>query len=80
MHDAHARLVKCFSGVFPNLLATEIPNSSMTSTEGWDSLAMVTLVVVIEEEFEVQFEPAELEFMVSFDSVWNQLMKHKSYS
>ena len=80
MDDTHARLAKCFSAVFPNLSAAEIPTTSMTSVEEWDSVAMVTLVVVIEEEFEVQFEPGDLEGMVSFDSVWNQLLKYKGYA
>jgi acyl carrier protein len=80
MDDAHARLVKCFSNVFPRLSATEIPNSRMTSVEGWDSVAMVTLLAVIEEEFEIQFDPADLETMVSFDSVWTHVSKRNGYS
>jgi acyl carrier protein len=80
MDDAHARLVMCFSNVFPSLPTAEIPTTSMISVEEWDSVATVTLLVVIEEEFEVQFEPGDLEVMVSFDSVWNQLRKYKGYA
>jgi acyl carrier protein len=80
MDDAHARLVKCFSSVFPSLPAAEIPNSGVASVDGWDSIAMVTLLAVIEEEFHVQFDPSDLEAMLSFESVWNRLEKHNGQS
>ena len=68
MNDTQERLIRCFSTVFPGLSRNEILQASSASTPGWDSLAMVTLLAVIEEEFGVQFPPHELEALVSFDS------------
>jgi acyl carrier protein len=80
MDDTHARLVKCFAIVFPDLSPTDIPNASVTSVAGWDSIAMVTLLAVIEEEFEVQIDPADFEAIVSFDSAQNYLRKNTVHS
>lgn len=80
MDETQARLVKCFAIVFPDLSPTEIPNASATSVAGWDSVAMVTLLAVIEEEFEVQVDPADFEAIVSFDSAQNHLRKYKVHS
>jgi acyl carrier protein len=80
MDNPQARLVKCFATIFPSLSPIEIPNANVTSLQEWDSLAMVTLLAVIEEEFEVRFDPADLESMDSFDSVQNYLRNYKGYS
>jgi hypothetical protein len=34
---------------------------------------MLTLLVVIEDEFAMQFPPSEIESLVSFDAFWNYL-------
>ena len=70
MNGAQERLVKCFSTVFPNLSPDEILHASSDSVPSWDSLAMVTLLAVIEEEFAMQFPPSALENLVSFDAFW----------
>lgn len=69
MSDIRQRLINCFQAVFPDLSAEEIPRASTASVAAWDSLASVTLVAVVEEEFGVAVAPEEYESMVSFELV-----------
>lgn len=67
MPNQDERLQECFSNVFPNLSSEEILRASSASVATWDSLATVTLVSLIEEEFGVTISPDEYEYIVSFD-------------
>ena len=73
MNDAEARLIRCFSAVFPQLSKQEISLASMETLAGWDSSAAFTLGAVIEEEFNTQFEPTVLQCFVSFRSILDHL-------
>jgi acyl carrier protein len=75
MNEVRERLVRCFSATFPQLTAEEVPLAAPTTVEGWDSLASITLVAVLEEEFEIQIEPEDIEHLVSFDSSLDYLSK-----
>ena len=46
---------------------------SQKTCEKWDSLAHLNLIVELESEFDVSFEPEEIGTMTSFDSVLYQL-------
>lgn len=67
MPSIQERLADCFKTVFPDLSPEEIPRASSASVATWDSLATVTLVAVIEEEFGITIVPEEYEYMASFD-------------
>lgn len=56
MDEIHNRLVKCFESVFPLLPVDEIRRSSQVTTAAWDSVATITLVNVIEDEFGFQVD------------------------
>jgi acyl carrier protein len=73
MDDVEARLIRCFSAVFPQLSNQEIGLASMETLEAWDSIAAITLVIVVEEEFKIQFEPSVLGHFVSFRSILDYL-------
>ena len=73
MSDVQTRLTKCFAAVFPHVTPSEIPTATVTSIEGWDSLATVTLMTVVEEEFGTTIEPEELEHLRSFDDYLQRL-------
>jgi len=72
-----ARLTRCFATVFPDVPESQIAGASLTSVKGWDSVATITLLTVIEEEFGVQFEPEHLEQLVSFQAVLEFLRGRK---
>ncbi len=67
MSDVREHLIDCFAAVFPDLAAGEIPHASVASVGSWDSLATVTLMGVLEEEFGVQVSPDDLPQLASFD-------------
>ena len=66
MPNLEERLASCFAVAFPDLGAEEIRRASNTSVATWDSLATVTLVSLIEEEFKVSLPPEDFEYLVSF--------------
>lgn len=69
MSDIETRLQTCFSAVFPALPAAAIPGATQDSVSEWDSVATVTLLTVIEEEFGVTLNFEELEKLTSFQAV-----------
>lgn len=75
MPELQTRLVGCFATVFPTLDESEIQRASHTSVANWDSLATVTLVSVVEEEFGLSIPPEDFEYMISFDLVLDCLQR-----
>ena len=73
MKELSGRLIKCFSAVFPQLAEKEILIATPSGVAGWDSLASITLVSVIEEEFAIQIDPEDIEHLVSFELVLSYL-------
>lgn len=71
--ETEHRLARCFSLVFPNLAADEIRTASIETIEEWDSLASVTLVAVLQEEFGVEIDLGDLPELISFDAVLRYL-------
>lgn len=45
------RLLECFRAVFPDASEEQLAASSTENTPAWDSVAHITLITVIEEEF-----------------------------
>ena len=80
MNDTQTRLAKCFAAVFPELSDREIVTASPASVGSWDSLASVTLVSVLEEEFNVEIAPEDVEQLVSFQLVLDYLKHDKRIS
>jgi acyl carrier protein len=56
MDDTEDRLARCFSVIFPDLDEKQIRRASKSSLGGWDSVATVTLINVVEEEFGIQID------------------------
>jgi acyl carrier protein len=69
MDDIQKRLVRCFENVFPSVPAEEIPISSVQNNSAWDSVAAITLVNVIEDEFGFQMDFDRLAELNSFDRI-----------
>jgi acyl carrier protein len=73
MNDMKSRLVKCFQVVFPDLPAGQIAAATQDSVKTWDSVATVTLVNVIEEEFNIQLDLEQLDQFNSFEQFHSQV-------
>ena len=75
--DLEARLETCFLTVFPDLESANVRQATVDSVEKWDSVATLTLVNVIEEEFriEIGFDD-DLGLFVSFEGIARYLSAH----
>jgi len=64
--DTRERLATCFTAVFPSLSPNAIETAEPGVIEDWDSVATVTLMSVIEEEFHISIDPEDIEQLLSF--------------
>jgi acyl carrier protein len=80
MDEIRSRLVQCFSAVFPDLNENEVFLSSVSSVASWDSVASLTLLALIEEEFQLQLDPNELEDLISFELISDYLRRQQGAS
>ena len=56
MDEQQRRLVNCFCAVFPELSSHDVIRASAATVPSWDSVAVVTLLSLIEEEFGISIE------------------------
>jgi acyl carrier protein len=56
MDDIEQRLRACFYVVFPDIHRDAIATVSQEAFPGWDSVAHVTLIAALSEEFGVEFD------------------------
>ena len=63
------RLTNCFRAVFPTLPEASIPGASVATITAWDSIAAITLLNVIEEEFQIEVDLDRLAELNSFESL-----------
>jgi acyl carrier protein len=71
--DLDDRLVRCISSVFPTLTEQEIRVASSEMLLEADSLAAVTLIALIDEEFGVEIDPDRLLELGSFQGIGQYL-------
>lgn len=65
MDDVRGRLMRCFRAALPKC-SGDIEQVRPAEVSGWDSLATVTLLTVIQEEFNMQIPADDLECFSSF--------------
>jgi acyl carrier protein len=75
MPEIDQRLTRCFASVFPDLPPEQIPGASVESMPDWDSLAAVTLVAVLEQEFDIEIDLMELPELNSYGAVRSYVLK-----
>jgi len=73
MPNLETRLVGCFRAVFPDLPEVHIRLASQDTVEQWDSVAAITLVNVIEEEFNTQIDFERLPDLDTFTNILEYL-------
>jgi acyl carrier protein len=78
MSEQDGRLVRCFASVFPHLSEGEIRASNVVRLFDIDSLAGVTLVTLIDQEFGVDVDVSELLDLGSFEAISQYLRKRNS--
>jgi acyl carrier protein len=77
MDEIESRLVACFQNVFPDLPREAVLRASQETLPAWDSVAAVTLVNVIEEEFGIAMDFEELAELHSFDRVYEHCRRRQ---
>ncbi len=75
MDDTGKRLAGCFQVVFPHLREVDIPSASQQTVAAWDSVAAITMMNVIEDEFALQMDLDDLADLDSFVKVHAYLQK-----
>jgi acyl carrier protein len=73
MNDVRKKLTNCFRVVFPDLPEASIPTASVATVVAWDSVAAITLLQVVEEEFQREVDLEQLADLNSFESLVNYL-------
>jgi acyl carrier protein len=66
MSDIQSRVARCFMNVFPDLAEGDVTRASQTSMLQWDSVAHVTLLSAIAEEFQIELDEEAVESSVSY--------------
>ena len=73
MDEHRKRLMKCFAAVFPQLAPSEITAATPMTVAEWDSIANVSLLAVVEEEFGIAIDVDDLERLTSFEALLDYL-------
>ena len=63
-----ARLERCFAAVFSDLSPAELRQVNADQVAAWDSMATVTLMAVVNEEFGLDLDLDQIEPLRSFDA------------
>jgi acyl carrier protein len=63
------RLVRVFEAVFPDLPPASIPTATQETVKTWDSVAAITLLNLIEEEWEMEVDFADVAELTSFAKI-----------
>ena len=75
MDETRQRLTKCFEVVFPDLPGAQIAGSSTATVAAWDSVAAITLMNVLEEEFNMEMDLDDVGDLDSFEKLYSYLQK-----
>lgn len=75
MNTMQERVALCFTNVFPGIKPDEIPTASTATLASWNSIAHVTLLSSLSEEFGVDFEIEDFEELVSYSAIVDYLKK-----
>jgi acyl carrier protein len=65
-NEVELRLAQCFKVLFPELGDKQVPHATKDSVATWDSVATVTLVNLVEEEFGTAIALEDVEHLNSF--------------
>ena len=66
MTDIESRISQCFQNVFPDLAEEDLPRASQASLTQWDSVAHVTLLLSVAEEFQIELDEEAFPSLTSY--------------
>ncbi len=71
--EIRTRLERCFALTFPQLDPASVPSASASRLAAWDSVAQVSLLTLIGEEFGVEVDFEDFEDATSFTAIESRL-------
>ena len=77
MDETRQRLANCFQVVFPDMPQDEIAAASTATVASWDSVAAITLMNVVEDEFGLEMDLDDLADLDSFEKLYSYLQKRQ---
>ena len=63
------KLIRCFQAVFPDLSPEQIRTASAETLQEWDSVAMINLLNLISEEFQIETDWDRVDELTSYQAV-----------
>jgi len=72
----HDRVQKIFRDVFNDETLTVRNDMTAKDVEGWDSLNQINLIIMIENEFGLQFDPDEIATLANVGELFVLLSKY----
>lgn len=69
MDDIRDKLARCFARAFPKLDPSQYATASAQNVSEWDSIAQLTLLALIGEEFGREMDFEEFEGATSFEAL-----------
>lgn len=75
MDEMERRLAACFSTVMPEVDPEQISRATANTVQSWDSVATVTLLAVIEEEFGISIDSENPARFDSFQNILSYLQQ-----
>lgn len=75
MTNVAGRLLTCFSAVFPERPEPELALASREAMQEWDSLASVTLLTLVNEEFRTNIDLFDFQRLGSFEALLEYLQE-----
>ena len=75
LSDIENRLASSFEAVFPGLSPEQARSADQDSLDEWDSVATISLVNVIEEEFGIDLDFEEAVELTSFRAIADHLAR-----
>jgi hypothetical protein len=73
MDNVREKLAHCFALAFPQMDPSRCFAASVENTKEWDSVAQVTLITLIGEEFGIDADFEEFEGATSFEAIANRI-------
>lgn len=80
MDQTESRLQTCFTKVFPELTRDEITHASVDSVAKWDSMASITLLSLVGEEFGTDLDMDDFEQFTSYEGILEYLRANAAKS
>lgn len=79
MNALEENLTACFAAVFPDRSREEIASATRESIPEWDSLASITLLTLVQQEFHIDIDLFELDEIGSFPALSDYLRRHTTF-